>query len=196
MKKQGEPKQAQIHQNVMELLVYEEIQKQMKHYPKELKPYINQVEVATYALNRLPTLYASCEEGKNKQKQLGQEKYQKEITSAVRRALAAIGRDPLRNSMPLTSELETKWLKAQEALEELNRLLEQNQLIDKFEQDLDWSNLVKVVQCALNKAAWSGETQITQAKVEQTTIDIDPSQHQYHFSREPHDISEHSAYWQ
>ncbi|MBC6421985.1 MAG: late competence development ComFB family protein [Hormoscilla sp. SP5CHS1] len=36
----------------------------MKQLPPELADYINRVEVATYALDRLPPLYASSQEGR------------------------------------------------------------------------------------------------------------------------------------
>ncbi|NJQ98976.1 MAG: late competence development ComFB family protein [Hydrococcus sp. CSU_1_8] len=54
---------SQTHKNAMELLVAEEIEKQLKSLSSEEVYFINQVEVATYALNRLPSLYASSEEG-------------------------------------------------------------------------------------------------------------------------------------
>jgi hypothetical protein len=58
--------QVTIHLNVMELLVNEEIERQLKPYPSKIKKYINKVEVATFALNRLP---AFCLLGKTHIKQ-------------------------------------------------------------------------------------------------------------------------------
>ena len=55
---------AKVHVNIMELLVQNEIDKQLRLYPKKIRDYINKVEVATYALNRLPPLYASSLIGK------------------------------------------------------------------------------------------------------------------------------------
>lgn len=43
-----------VHQNIMETLVSEEVAKQMRHLPKHLKGYLDPIDVATYALNRLP----------------------------------------------------------------------------------------------------------------------------------------------
>ncbi|MGB5596982.1 MAG: late competence development ComFB family protein, partial [Crocosphaera sp.] len=74
---------AKIHVNVMEILVKEEIEKQLKFYPKNIRNYINKVEVATYALNRLPPLYASSTIGKEKQKRIAKEKHQTHINLAV-----------------------------------------------------------------------------------------------------------------
>jgi hypothetical protein len=96
-----EHQSTKTHQNVMESLVYGEIEKQLKFYPKNLKPYLNKVEVATYALNRLPPLYASSTVGREQQIRLGKQKYKEQLTTAVRRAIAAVERDPLRNSEPV-----------------------------------------------------------------------------------------------
>ena len=68
-----------MHVNVMEALVYQEIQKQLKFYPKNLKSYINLTEVATFALNRLPPLYASSVKGQEEQENIASLKYRKEI---------------------------------------------------------------------------------------------------------------------
>ena len=53
------PKRAYI--NVMEMLVEEEVTKQIKGLPPRILKYLKQTEVETYALNRLPSLYASSE---------------------------------------------------------------------------------------------------------------------------------------
>ena len=55
------PKRAYI--NVMEMLVEEEVTKQIKGLPPRILKYLKQTEVETYALNRLPSLYASSEKG-------------------------------------------------------------------------------------------------------------------------------------
>ncbi len=147
-------KSATIHQNVMELLVNEEIEKQLKPYPSRLKKYINKVEVATYALNRLPTLYASSEEGKCQQYRQGRENYQRDIQKAVRRALAAIEQDPLRCSTPLTLAAQGNLVEAEKALEAVKLILNEKGLLEK--PDLTWHSLGETLQRALNKMAWIG----------------------------------------
>jgi len=47
----------------------------MKQLPPELADYINRVEVATYALDRLPPLYASSQEGRCHQRVRGKQEY-------------------------------------------------------------------------------------------------------------------------
>jgi hypothetical protein len=145
----------QTYENVMELLVQEEIERQIKQYPETLVKFINKVEVCTFALNRLPALYASCEKGKNMQKLIGQKEYREEIRKSVRQALAAIQRDPLRVSTPLVSDIDEEYHAAVTALKNLQSLLEEENLLDY--QELTWENLVTVMRHALAKAAWTGE---------------------------------------
>ncbi|AUC61414.1 hypothetical protein AA637_09710 [Cyanobacterium sp. HL-69] len=97
------------YKNVMEILVDEEIEYQLVHNKTinpNLRDYINPIEVATFALNRLPSLYASSTEGIQKQKRRAIIKYKKEIHQAVTQGFAAVERDPLRKSTPLSSERE------------------------------------------------------------------------------------------
>lgn len=105
--------------NVMELLVAEEINKQIENYPPQLREYINLVEVSTYALNRLPPLYASSEEGLYRQKQRGQKEYKNQISDVVREALEVIQKEPLRFSTPLSEEEAIDLQEAEETLQAL-----------------------------------------------------------------------------
>lgn len=140
------------HINMMEELVYAEIKKQLKYYPSSLAQYLNQVEVATYALNRLPPLYASSEKGKNQQRLLAHRQYQEQIKIAVRQGIAAVQRDPIRSSQPLISEIESNYQAAQVALHELQKLLEERELTNY--EKLTWENLVGVMRRALNRVIW------------------------------------------
>lgn len=51
------------YHNVMEDLVSEEVRRQLVLMSPRLTRYIKRVEVETYALNRLPPLYACSREG-------------------------------------------------------------------------------------------------------------------------------------
>lgn len=95
-----------VNRNVMELLVKEEIDRQSCRLPSTISRHINLLEVATYALNRLPALYASSQQGFNRQKLRGKAEYSVEITQAVRRGFAAVQRDLLRHSIPLVESAE------------------------------------------------------------------------------------------
>ena len=90
--------------NVMEILVAEEVDRQLRRCPSTLLDYVKAVEVETYALNRLPPLYAASHEGLEFQKDRARRDYGTKIQTAVRQALMAVQQDPLRRSTPLVSE--------------------------------------------------------------------------------------------
>lgn len=71
--------------NVMENLVAEEVARQKSKLPEKLRGYIKSVEIETYALNRLPALYASNEKGWQIQYEKGRQTYAEEICEALRR---------------------------------------------------------------------------------------------------------------
>ena len=95
-----------INRNVMELLVAEEVNRQIVRYPDNIRKFINRIEVATFALNRLPALYASSQQGFNKQKIKGRADHSVQITQQVRKGFAAVQKDILRCSVPLIAETE------------------------------------------------------------------------------------------
>ncbi|MEM1427170.1 MAG: late competence development ComFB family protein [Cyanobacteria bacterium P01_H01_bin.130] len=90
--------------NVMELLVAEEVDRQLRRCPSTLLDYVKAVEVETYALNRLPPLYAASHEGLEYQKDRARRDYGSNIQTTVRQALIAVQQDPLRRSTPLVTE--------------------------------------------------------------------------------------------
>lgn len=148
-------KRAKIHKNVIEALVYDEIDRQLKHYPKTLAGYINRVEVATYALNRLPPLYASSQNGQSQQIQIARKKHKEQIIAAVRRAIAAIEIDPLRVSTPIVSEVEAQHDLAKTMLNDLQTLLQKRSLLDYPNQEVTLENAIRILQKAFNKIEWS-----------------------------------------
>ncbi|NEZ60070.1 hypothetical protein D0962_23565 [Leptolyngbyaceae cyanobacterium CCMR0082] len=87
--------------NVMELLVAEEVEQQLRQLPTRVLKYVKPIEVETYALNRLPPLYAVSEKGWQSQYHKAKYELRKEINNAVRQAIAAVQVDPLRASRPL-----------------------------------------------------------------------------------------------
>lgn len=124
------PKRAYI--NVMELLVAEEVGQQIKALPPRVVKYLKVVEVETYALNRLPSLYASSERGWQHQYDKAKREMHNQIKSAVRQALAAVQVDPLRSSAPLQINDGTDV--ANGALDSLRDLLKQ--------PDLTWDGVI------------------------------------------------------
>ncbi len=87
--------------NVMELLVAEEVEHQLRQLPSRILKYVKSIEVETYALNRLPSLYAVSEKGWQSQYHKAKYELRKDISNAVRQAIAAVQVDPLRASRPL-----------------------------------------------------------------------------------------------
>ena len=90
--------------NVMELLVAEEVEQHLRQLPARVLKYVKPIEVETYALNRLPSLYAVSEKGWQAQYQKAKSELRKDINNAVRQAIAAVQVDPLRASRPLVRQ--------------------------------------------------------------------------------------------
>jgi Late competence development protein ComFB len=93
---------ANSYKNVMELLVDEEIDRQTQAYSKQDAQAINRIEVAAHALNHLPSLYASSQEGVSLQYERGLQDLGSDITAAVLQALSIIARQPQRDSTPFS----------------------------------------------------------------------------------------------
>lgn len=89
--------------NVMEILVVQEVERQFKALPRANTEYLTKLDVITYALNRLPPLYAASQEGVSHQKEEAKENHQRAIQLAVQRAISAVQRDPLRRATRIKS---------------------------------------------------------------------------------------------
>jgi hypothetical protein len=134
-----EDKEMGVYQNAMELLVTEEVKRQLQFVPPRMMAYVNQTELLAYALNQLPGLYATSEAGLAYQLNKGRAQYHQQIVQAVRRAFAAINRDPIRQSTPLPEEIRLPRL--QETLYQLRQLLKNDKL--------EWETLPVVIEQAL-----------------------------------------------
>ena len=91
---------ANSYKNIMEILVDEEIDQQTCAWSLEEAQRINRIEVAAHALNHLPPLYASSQEGINLQYEHAQKECRHDITTAVSKALAAVKKLPWKGSTP------------------------------------------------------------------------------------------------
>ena len=136
---------AQTYRNAMEYLVIEELEQQFKFIPGRLAKYLNKQEVIAFALNRLPSLYATSERGWRQQCLKGKRDHANQISMAVRQGLLAVQKDPLRMETPLVP-IESR--EAEQVLQAISTMLQC--------EDLSWSNLVTKLDEALAKAA-SGE---------------------------------------
>ena len=128
--------------NVMEILVAEEVEKQVKGMPPRVLKYLKQVEIETYALNRLPSLYASSEKGWQHQYEKAERELHNQIKSAVRQAFAAVQVDPIRSSEPLNLQDNEP---ANAALNALREMLKQ--------PDLNWDGVINRLRSALGQRA-------------------------------------------
>ncbi|TVQ09246.1 MAG: hypothetical protein EA368_09885 [Leptolyngbya sp. DLM2.Bin27] len=120
----------QGYMNVMEILVAEEVEKQVKTMQPRVLKYLKRAEVETFALNRLPSLYASSEKGWQHQYEKAKRELHNQIKSAVRQAFAAVQVDPIRASKPLQPEDDA----AAGALNALREMLKQ--------PDLSWDGAI------------------------------------------------------
>jgi hypothetical protein len=90
--------------NAIEELVITEIDLQISHLPKYRREQIDLSEVAAYALNRLPPMYATSKAGWQRQRKKAVTEMQSQIESAVRRSLTSVKPDALRDVSPLPSQ--------------------------------------------------------------------------------------------
>jgi hypothetical protein len=97
--------QANSYKNVMELLVDDEIDRQTVSYSRDEAHKINRIEVAAYALNRLPPLYASSQEGVEMQYSRGQQEFSDRIQQSVSQALGNVAQQPQRDTTPFNQPL-------------------------------------------------------------------------------------------
>ncbi len=94
--------------NALEEIVVVEIQDQLNHLSQSAREAINLSEVAAFALNRLPALYASTSRGWLQQRKRAHNELQNQIVSAVKQALLGVKQDPLRKSTKIAaSQVET-----------------------------------------------------------------------------------------
>jgi Late competence development protein ComFB len=99
--------QANSYKNVMELLIDNEIDRQTCGYSQTEAQKFNRIEVATYALNRVPPLYASSQEGIERQYERGMLEFSDRVQATVEQALRRIQQNPHPTSTPLPRLEET-----------------------------------------------------------------------------------------
>ncbi|MBD1849915.1 late competence development ComFB family protein [Leptolyngbya sp. GB1-A1] len=131
------------YKNIMELLVEEEVIRQCKTLSARASAYINSEELIAYALNQLPPLYATSEQGLEYQIQKGKIKFSPQITQAVQRAIAAVRRDPLRRYTPLK---QNQAAPLSDVLKQVRHLLK--------DDDIQWETLPSAVERAIKRAAF------------------------------------------
>ena len=98
--------------------------------------YIRRSEVETFALNRLPALYASSEKGFQHQRDRALQDLRPQIVKAVRQAFAAVQIDPIRLSEPI--KLPSDSNEAEAVLQALREWMQS--------PDLTWQGALKKIQ--------------------------------------------------
>jgi len=89
--------------NVMEVLVSQEVDRQLRIFPSHMVESINRLDVVTYALNRLPPLYAATKEGIAHQKEEAKRHYQEAIIRTVQQAIEKVQQNPIRPTSRIMS---------------------------------------------------------------------------------------------
>ncbi|MGD1902367.1 MAG: late competence development ComFB family protein [Geitlerinemataceae cyanobacterium] len=139
---EDEPTLEETYTNVMEKLVAEAIARRFAKLSPRQASYVNRVQVMTYALNRVPPLYASSEEGVTRQRKRARLQHAREIQQAVNQAFAAVQRDPLKTSTPLCSERDEVLVGAEQALTKIREAFQRDDL--SWEEAANWvMNAVK-----------------------------------------------------
>jgi hypothetical protein len=105
--------------NAIEELVIAEIDLQISHLPEYRRNQMNLSEVAAYALNRLPPMYATSKVGWLKQRKKAVTEMKIQVESAVRRALVGVKPDVLRDTKPLPSQEVVSQARSLAALQQL-----------------------------------------------------------------------------
>jgi hypothetical protein len=146
------------YRNIMEELVDFEVERQMKKLPSVVQDYLDPVEIATYALNRLPPLYASSEKGKIEQEKFAKHQLREKITETVLQAIATIREDPIRHAIPLIKEIDLEYQEAYSALEKVQHYLEEINLL--YYAVLTWENLLDAVKYAVENISYLEITKI------------------------------------
>lgn len=146
------------YRNIMEELVDFEVERQMKKLPLVVQEYLDPVEIATYALNRLPPLYASSEKGKTEQEKFAKHQLREKITETVLEAIAAIREDPIRHAIPLIKEIDVEYQEANSSLQKVQHYLEEINLL--YYGVLTWENLLDAVKYALENISYLEITKI------------------------------------
>ncbi|MTJ46929.1 late competence development ComFB family protein [Dolichospermum sp. UHCC 0259] len=135
--------------NVMELLVTEEVNKQIQLLTVKTSKIVQSADVIAYALNRLPSLYATSKIGWQRQLNRAKTEFSKQINNAVQQGIIAVQKDPLHISDLINDSSENG-----EVNQAANAALERLKVVLRRE-DLSWENLASVVENHVNKSNYS-----------------------------------------
>jgi hypothetical protein len=135
-----------VFTNVLEKLVIQVALEQAQRMGSVLARQVEIDDVAAYALNRLPTMYATTEHGVERQTQRARQEMSNQIASTVIQALMTLSKTPRRLVSPIPI------LKFEEERE--NALTEIRQTLQR--DDITWRNLPRLVEEAMEQNASRG----------------------------------------
>lgn len=136
------PRPAQLSDNLTEQLVQAEIDRQFVALSDKVRVFIRRADIMSYALNRLPALYATTNRGRQKQVEQAYSILYPQMEAVVRQAIAAVLHDPLRTDHDSWQSQDQE--KADQVLLELSHLLQ---------IECGWDDVMKVVRYRLLQAA-------------------------------------------
>jgi Late competence development protein ComFB len=128
--------------NALEKLVLLNVEKQTQQLGSVLARPVKFEDAAAYALNRLPTMYATSAGGLQYQQQKANTELADDITSAVIQALLTLGKAPTRMVGPLP--INKFDLEEEQALLELKPILQRD--------EITWRNVATLVEEAIELA--------------------------------------------
>lgn len=138
------PLPSRNYRNAMEPLVEQEVKRQISQLAPSAIRSVNPSDVVAYALNFLPALYATTQEGWTWQQARAKKELQGQISEAVCQGLMVVHQSPQRSESRLYSA-EDSLFDAQKSLKELSLCL--------GAPNLTWGSLVPTVKRALIQAA-------------------------------------------
>lgn len=124
------------YRNAMEPLAAEEVERQLQKLPVNVIQSINKADAIAYALNRLPSMYATTEEGWHWQQERAKESLSNLIYRAATWGIKAAARKAKVFPTPLKDKSGSEV-----ALQQLKELLDC--------EEISWDTLVAVVERAL-----------------------------------------------
>jgi hypothetical protein len=164
--------------NVLEKLIVEETERQLQRLAPLMAREVTLEDAAAYALNRLPPMYATSEEGIERQRQKALVDMGTVITSAVIQAIMTLSRLPRRIDAPIPV------LKFEQ--EQESALIQVRQIAQR--EDITWRNISKLVEDALEETklcrfGWRTRWQLLGALYRD--LQLSPGDAEFHVASDP-----------
>jgi Late competence development protein ComFB len=127
--------------NVLEVLVLDATERQIQRLEPEVAKLLTTEEVSAYALNRLPAMYATSEDGYKALRERVRKELKSDVVNKIREGIVKMSQSPMRRFLPPPFEQFDQ--QRGEAIAELKALLQ--------EEELTWENVPEMVADILRK---------------------------------------------